>query len=120
MKQTVYAISATMIIMPAVALANPTSIPYTGPVQTTTLSEVLDNTSLFSDQDIVLEGKLVKQISSDTFVFSDGVKEINVELDDDIRLNQAINADTHLRIYGEVEGHLNREPEIEVDNIQIL
>ncbi len=117
-KKTVYAITAAMIIMPAVALANPNGVSYSGPTQTTTVSKVLAQTSLFSKQDIVLEGKLIKQINADTYVFSDGTNEVNVELDDDIRLDQAITANTRLRIYGEVEG--GATPEIEVDNIQIL
>lgn len=118
MKKTVYAITAAMIIMPAVALANPNGISYKGPIQTTTVSEVLNQTNLFSEQDIILEGKLIKQIDTETFVFSDGVKEINVELDDDIRLDQAITANTRLRIYGEVEGGVT--PEIEVGKVQLL
>lgn len=117
-KTTVYAITAAMIIMPTVALANPNGVSYSGPIQTTTVNEVLEQTNLFSEQNVILEGKLVKQISADTYVFSDGKHEINVEVDDDIRLEQAITPNTRLRVYGEVEG--GTSPEIEIDKIQVL
>ncbi|NBI51096.1 YgiW/YdeI family stress tolerance OB fold protein [Photobacterium alginatilyticum] len=117
-KTTVYAITAAMIIMPTVALANPNGLSYSGPIQTITVSEVLEQTNLFSEQNVILEGKLIKQINADTYVFSDGNDEINVEIDDDIRLEQTITANTRLRVYGEVEG--GTSPEIEIDKIQVL
>ncbi|OLQ73488.1 hypothetical protein BIT28_21915 [Photobacterium proteolyticum] len=118
MKTTVYAITAALIIMPTVALANPNGMSYSGPIQTTTVSEVLEQTNLFSEQNVILEGKLIKQINADTYVFSDGKNEINVEVDDDIHLGQAIAPNTRLRVYGEVEG--SAIPEVEIDKIQVL
>ena len=73
---------------------------------------------MFTEKNVVIDGNIVRQIKGDTFVFSDGKSEIQIEIDDDIHLNQAIDATTNLRIFGEFEG--GNTPEIEVDRVQLL
>ncbi|MGF1682419.1 NirD/YgiW/YdeI family stress tolerance protein [Photobacterium makurazakiensis] len=122
MKNIVTAIAAAAIILPTTVLAGEheqkNTINYSGPVDTVTVASLLADTSMFTEKDAVVEGRLIKQINADTFIFSDGTKEIQVEIDDDIRMPQAINADTRLRLYGEYEG--GNTPEIEIDRIQLL
>ncbi|MGF1692195.1 YgiW/YdeI family stress tolerance OB fold protein [Photobacterium kagoshimensis] len=122
LQKTVIAISAALILAPTAALADShdknTTINYTGPVDTVTVSELLSDTGMFTERKAVVEGVLLRQINADTYIFSDGTKEIQVELDDDIHLPQAINAETKLRLYGEYEG--GNTPEIEVDRIQVI
>ncbi|MFA0521550.1 YgiW/YdeI family stress tolerance OB fold protein, partial [Vibrio sp. 10N.222.55.E8] len=75
-------------------------------------------TRMLTEQDAIVDGKIVRQLNNDTFIFSDGQREIQIELDDDIHLLQPLTADTKVRIFGEYEG--GNTPEIEVDHIQIL
>ncbi|CAG22869.1 conserved hypothetical protein [Photobacterium profundum SS9] len=123
-KNTVIAIASAMILVPTLAFAGDHNeqkgavISYSGPIDTVTVAELLDSTSMFTERNAVVEGKLIKQINADTFIFSDGTKEIQVELDDDIHLPQAIDATTKVRLFGEYEG--GNTPEIEVDRVQVL
>lgn len=123
MKKAVLAIAASVILTPAIALADGhkdhnSGIAYTGPVESTTIATLLENTSMFSEQEAIVDGKIVRQVRNDKFIFSDGQSEIQIELDDDIKLAQPLTAETQVRIFGEYEG--GKTPEIEVDHIQIL
>ncbi|MDA0148364.1 YgiW/YdeI family stress tolerance OB fold protein [Vibrio sp. LaRot3] len=116
-------LATALTLAPTIAMANghsnqQQSIQYQGPVDITSVATLLQDTGMFTKKDVVVEGFLVKQINQEAYVFSDGNAEIRVELDDDIRLNQAINATTRLRLYGEYEG--GSTPEIDVDNLQVL
>ncbi|CCN71383.1 YgiW/YdeI family stress tolerance OB fold protein [Vibrio nigripulchritudo] len=122
MKNTVLAIAATIIAFPTIALAGDkdredTYLNYNGPVDLTPVSQMLEDTSWMTEMDVVTEGHIVKQISKDTFIFTDGQAEIQIELDD-ITLTQPLNTESKIRLYGEYEG--GSTPEIEVDHLQIL
>ncbi|MGF1685745.1 NirD/YgiW/YdeI family stress tolerance protein [Photobacterium japonica] len=117
-KPSVYLLTAILAFGPTLAMAQSQPIAYTGPTKITPVHEILNEINIFTDQDVMMEGKLIKQLSADTFVFSDGKDEITVELDDDTRLGQTIDAETRVRVYGEVDGGL--QPEIEIDRIQVL
>ncbi|MBW3698076.1 NirD/YgiW/YdeI family stress tolerance protein [Vibrio sp. T187] len=125
MKNTIIAAAATLILAPTLALAGNNDhkgkdqyVQYTGPVESVSVASLLAESSMFTEKDAVVDGKIVKQINKDTFVFSDGESEIQIELDDDIKLNQPLTADTSIRIFGEFEG--GNTPEIEVEHIQLL
>jgi len=121
-KKTIIAIATIAVMAPTMALAGDhnkgAAISYSGPVDTVTVAELLEDTGMLTERNAVVEGKLIKQINAETFIFSDGTKEIQVELDDDIRLPQTIDATTQVRLFGEYEG--GNTPEIEVDRLQIL
>lgn len=137
MKTTVLAIASTIILAPTFAMASDhhsdsnsnhnnsdsnhkhqSAIAYTGPIETVSVATLLADTSMFAEQEAIVDGKIVRQLKNDTFVFSDGQSEIQIELDDDILLAQPLTADTKVRIFGEYEG--GKTPEIEVDHIQVL
>ncbi|MEZ9720881.1 YgiW/YdeI family stress tolerance OB fold protein [Vibrio splendidus] len=129
MKKTVLAIASTIILAPTFAMASDhhnesngnkheSAIAYTGPIETVSVATLLADTSMFAEQEAIVDGKIVRQLKNDTFIFSDGQSEIQIELDDDIRLAQPLTADTRVRIFGEYEG--GKTPEIEVDHIQVL
>lgn len=124
MKKMILATAATLILAPTFAMANDghhkqsSRVSYTGPVEITSVDTLLADTSVFTERNVVVEGTLLRQVKGDTFIFSDGKAEIQVELDDDIIMTQPINETTKVRLFGEYEG--GRTPEIEVDHIQIL
>ncbi|CAH0529610.1 YgiW/YdeI family stress tolerance OB fold protein [Vibrio hippocampi] len=121
---TILAIAATMIAAPTLALAkdghgnkHDAHIHYQGPVTTTQVAELLTDTSRFTEKKVVVEGKLVRQLSADTFIFSDGKAEIQVELED-INFKHSLDHQTPVRLFGEYEG--GSTPEIEVEHIQLV
>jgi uncharacterized protein YdeI (BOF family) len=122
LKKTIVGLAATTIILPTLAVAkdhNKHSISYTGPaLNVTTVAENIENVGRFSEKDVVLEGKLIHQISSDKYMFADNSGQVIAELDDDIKLPVAIDNNTKLRIFGEFEG--GATPEVEVEHIKLL
>ncbi|KAB2825063.1 YgiW/YdeI family stress tolerance OB fold protein [Aliivibrio finisterrensis] len=126
MKKTIIAITAALTLSPTIALAGnddhsnhkQAQFNYTGPVSTITVAELLKDTSMFTEKNAVVDGKIIRHIRKDKYLFSDGTTEIQIELDDDISLPSAINETTKVRLFGEYEG--GKVPEIEVDRMQIL
>ncbi|KJY72556.1 hypothetical protein TW78_11540 [Vibrio coralliilyticus] len=122
MKKVILATAAALVLSPTLVLAkegqSASGIQFNGPVDLTTVDSLIAESNMFTEKNVVIDGNIVRQIKGDTFVFSDGKSEIQIEIDDDIHLNQAIDATTNLRIFGEFEG--GNTPEIEVDRIQLL
>ncbi|EMK3312861.1 NirD/YgiW/YdeI family stress tolerance protein [Vibrio vulnificus] len=122
MNKTLIIAIAVLTTTPAIALANNSStaqgISFDGPVNVSVVSELLKDSNMFTEKDVVVEGTLVRQLNKDTYIFTDGSAEIQVELDDDIRFTQTINSNTRLRLFGEFEG--GNTPEIEVDSLTLL
>ncbi|KLV03435.1 hypothetical protein ABT56_19850 [Photobacterium aquae] len=124
MKKTIITIATAAIILPTAVFAGEHNqkedriVSYNGPVETVTVASLMENNSMFAETKAVVEGTLIKQISADTFIFSDGKDTIQIELDDDIIVPHAIDANTKVRLFGEFEG--GNTPEIEVDQLQVL
>ncbi|HAS6259167.1 TPA: NirD/YgiW/YdeI family stress tolerance protein [Vibrio vulnificus] len=122
MNKTLIIAIAALTTTPAIALANNSStvqgISFDGPVNVSVVSELLQDSTMFTEKDVVVEGTLVRLLNEDTYIFTDGSAEIQVELDDDIRFTQTINSNTRLRLFGEFEG--GNTPEIEVDSLTLL
>ncbi|NTJ38614.1 NirD/YgiW/YdeI family stress tolerance protein [Vibrio vulnificus] len=122
MNKTLIIAIAALTTTPAIALANNSStvqgISFDGPVNVSVVSELLKDSNMFTEKDVVVEGTLVRQLNKDTYIFTDGSAEIQVELDDDIRFTQTINSNTRLRLFGEFEG--GNTPEIDVDSLTLL
>ncbi|EGR0083116.1 TPA: YgiW/YdeI family stress tolerance OB fold protein [Vibrio vulnificus] len=122
MNKTLIIAIAALTTTPTIALANNSStvqgISFDGPVNVSVVSELLKDSNMFTEKDVVVEGTLVRQLNKDTYIFTDGSAEIQVELDDDIRFTQTINSNTRLRLFGEFEG--GNTPEIEVDSLTLL
>lgn len=94
---------------------------YTGPSHTAAVSveEILKNP--VDDQEVRLEGHLLRKLSAKTYVFSDGTAEIVAEIKPKRFEGVAeINEKTKVEITGEVDTSLYRAPEIEVDLIRIV
>ncbi|EHH0748551.1 TPA: YgiW/YdeI family stress tolerance OB fold protein [Vibrio vulnificus] len=122
MNKTLIIAIAALTTTPAIVLANNSStvqgISFDGPVNVSVVSELLKDSNMFTEKDVVVEGTLVRQLNKDTYIFTDGSAEIQVEIDDDIRFTQTINSNTRLRLFGEFEG--GNTPEIEVDSLTLL
>lgn len=94
-------------------------LQYTGPVETTTLAKLAEQSGLFTgDIDAILEGQLVRQLPGGKFVFKDSTGELQIELDDEVCLSQPIDATTKVRLFGEYER--GNPPEFDVKRLQVL
>lgn len=124
MKKTILAIAAAVILIPSIALADgghhqiSDGVQFNGPVELSNMTKLVADSNMFTEQHVVVEGNIVRQLSSDKFMFTDGNTEVQIEIDDDIRLAAPLDATTRVRLYGEFEG--GNTPEIEVDRIQVL
>ena len=114
MKKLLLSAAAVIATVPAIA-------QYTGPGAQpvlTTLAAVLKEP--VDDQRVVLRGTILRQVSSDKYIFSDGKQEIRVEIDRKLFPAQAISATTPVEIVGEVEKDFMESPEIDVDALTIV
>ena len=92
MKSKLIALTLAAVLLPTTAIAQQNFYPqqnrgFNGPAQVITIAELKGSANFFTERDVILEGTLVRQLSRDHFVFSDGKDQINVELDDDIFLD---------------------------------
>ena len=101
-------------------LAAPVSAQYVGPsaMGGASVSAILQNP--VDDQDVQLQGHLLRQISNDKYVFSDGTGEIVAEIKAKRLPNEPINEKTLIQIVGEVDTGFSRPPEIEVDSVRLV
>ncbi len=123
MRKKIIAIAASVILLPSLALAGghkkewdqSQNVFFNGPVELTSLATLQKMT--FGEQKAIIEGKIVRQLANGGFLFSDGDNDVMIDLDDDIRLDQSINEQSRLRLFGEYEAW---DKEFEVDRVQIL
>ncbi len=122
-KNTIIATIAALAIAPSIAFAkdnaqNQSNLQFNGPITVEKLDALLNDSNMFTEKDVVVEGNLLRQVRADKFVFSDGSGEVMVELDDDIQLNTPIDHKTKVRLFGEFEG--GNKPEIEVEQLVVM
>lgn len=108
-----------MALVMGAALSIPAFAQYTGPsdISSASVSSILEDPN--DDQSVQLQGRLLRQISSDKYIFSDGDDEIIVEIDPELFLDVSIDETTNVEIVGEVDTSHRRPPEIEVDTIRV-
>lgn len=82
------------------------------------IQAILDNPQ--DDENVVLEGMLVRKIGDELYILSDGTSEIGVEIDDDDFPNGEVSATTRVRVEGEVDTHRSRETDIDAERVTII
>ncbi|SEI51661.1 TIGR00156 family protein [Allopseudospirillum japonicum] len=115
--------SALLILAASLALTDVgvSQAQYTGPSAQPTLESIADVLKKAKDdQKVILHGYLIKQVSAEKYLFSDGQQEIQVEIDQEDFRGLQIDEKTHLKMIGEVEKDFLQSPEIEVDFLQVL
>ena len=89
---------------------------YSGPkeenkVSVAQLKEVAD------DQWVTLEGKLVKHLGGENYLFRDDSGEVEVEVDGDVWRGTEVGPDDLIRVRGEVDHSWNKT-EVEVEHLE--
>ena len=108
------AVFATSLLLPAsLALAQ-----YTGPSARPSVTTAAAAAKAADDTQVVLEGTLARQISSDTYEFRDATGSVTAEIDAE-DFPGKMDGNTRVRLHGEVDRDL-RSVEIDVKRIEIL
>ena len=74
---------------------------------------------LRDDDEITIEGYLIKQLSEEHYLFRDDTAEIEVEIDDDLLQDINIDETVKIRITGEVDKDED-EISVEADTLQLV
>lgn len=72
------------------------------------------------DQDVVLQGRLLRKAGDEKYIFADGTGEITVEIDDDEMPRDPVDENTMVELRGEVDTDRDRPPKIDVDSVRIM
>ncbi|MCB5161915.1 YgiW/YdeI family stress tolerance OB fold protein [Marinomonas algarum] len=93
---------------------------YVGPnaVVKTDLKQILADP--VDDEYVKLKGYLIKKLSSDKYLFSDGAEQIRVEIDQFLFPTQPFDDKDLIEIEGEVEKDFLESAEIDVDRLTIV
>lgn len=84
-----------------------------------TVAEVLADPA--DDRPVDLTGQLLRQTGRELYLFKDATGEITVEIDDeDFPANQPVGPEARVRISGEVDTRILREPRIDAERLQVL
>src|SRR5690606_26028802 len=92
-----------------------------GPSENTTahnVKSILDKPE--DEQAVTLHGHLVRKTGRETYIFSDGTREIVAHIDDKDLPQGRVDDKTKVALYGEVHTGLRRPPEIEVETMRVL
>ncbi|AMG88899.1 NirD/YgiW/YdeI family stress tolerance protein [Bordetella parapertussis] len=113
-----------VLTLAAVALATQAGLAqaqYVGPSsnQQMSVKELLDTAR--DDAVVTLRGKLVKQLSDDTYLLDDGTGRVQVEIDRHLfPPNQPVDANTLVEVSGEFDKEVIGTSEVEVKALRIL
>ena len=67
-----------------------------------------------------LEGRILRKVADEEYLFSDDTGEIRVEIDDDDFPRQPVSETTRVRLEGEVDTHRYKEVDFDVDRVTII
>jgi uncharacterized protein (TIGR00156 family) len=115
------AIYAVITLGAASAFFAPASAQYTGPSDKAAAKTVAEVLKVSKDDDrVALKGMLIRQVSHEKYMFSDGTGEIQVDIDDKVFPKVPVDDKTTIEISGEVDKGLTGKIEVDVKAVQIL
>ena len=107
---------AALLVLSTAAHAQYTGAGAQAPV--TTVAAVLKDP--VDDRPVVLQGKLLRQLKGDKYLFADATGEIRVEIDADKFPGTKVSDTTLIEIRGEIEKDFLQSPEIDVDRLTVV
>ncbi|MDR2007409.1 MAG: NirD/YgiW/YdeI family stress tolerance protein [Alphaproteobacteria bacterium] len=93
---------------------------FTGPSEQQATSAVSDVQSMKDGMQVVLEGKIEKQISKGEYLFNDGTDTITVKIDEDVWNGLNVSEKDKVRIFGEVDRSILSNVKIDVEQIEVI
>ncbi|PTU32996.1 NirD/YgiW/YdeI family stress tolerance protein [Stenotrophobium rhamnosiphilum] len=114
-------LAASMLVTGLTTFASAATAQYIGPSSSATYKSIDEVTkNPVEDMPVVLEGYLIRKVGKEKYIFSDGKKEIRVEIDQKHFPATAISEKTRVQIRGEVEKDFMESPEIDVDQLVVM
>lgn len=114
--KTLLVLAGCALVLPALAqYAGPSKARSAAPPNYASVAEVLKNP--VDDAPVTLQGKLLRQVGKEKYIFSDGTGEIRVDIDAELFAGRRIDENTTVRLRGEVEKDFLQSPEIDVDEL---
>lgn len=111
-------VAAALLVL---GMHTPAMAQYTGPGSQpaqSSIKQILENP--VDDMAVVLRGKILRQLSSDKYMFTDGTGEIRVEIDTKLFPATAINETVQVELSGEVEKDFMESPEIDAKALRVI
>ncbi|MGL4714744.1 MAG: YgiW/YdeI family stress tolerance OB fold protein [Aeromonas sp.] len=103
-------------LLTLISISSVATAAYTGPQEQNKVS-VAQLKELADDSRATLEGKLVKQLGGEHYLFRDASGEVEVEVDQDVWRGTEVGPDDLIRIYGEVDHSWNKT-EMDVETLE--
>lgn len=103
-------------LLALVSLSSGAMAAYTGP-QEQNLASVAQLKDAADDSWVTLEGKLVKHLGGETYLFRDTSGEVEVEVDEDVWRGVEVGPDDLIRVRGEVDHSWNKI-EVEIEKLE--
>ena len=103
-----------------ITLSHTAFAQYVGPsnLVKTELSQIIDKP--VDDDYVKVQGYLIKKVSSDKYILSDGKQQIRVEIDDYVFPSQPFGENDLIEIEGEIEKDFLESPEIDVNRLTVI
>ncbi|MBV7437891.1 NirD/YgiW/YdeI family stress tolerance protein [Aeromonas encheleia] len=103
-------------LLALMSVSSYTMAAYTGPQEQNKVS-VAQLKDVADDQWVTLEGKLVKHLGGENYLFKDSSGEVEVEVDQKVWRGTEVGPDDLIRIRGEVDHSWNKT-EVEVESLE--
>lgn len=103
-------------LLALMSLSSGAMAAYTGP-QEQALISVAQLKDAADDSWVTLEGKLIKHLGGETYLFRDTSGEVEVEVDEDVWRGVEVGPDDLIRVRGEVDHSWNKT-EVEIEKLE--
>ncbi|WP_337183798.1 NirD/YgiW/YdeI family stress tolerance protein [Shinella sp.] len=124
MSKPVLATLATLLVLPAgVALAQftgPSDVKEGAEAKYPVMTVDAIKADAKDDMKATIEGRIIRKLADEEYLFADDTGEIRVEIDDDDFPAQPVSETTRVRLQGEVDTHRVKETDFDVDRVTIV
>lgn len=107
---------SALTLLALISVSTATLAAYTGPAEQNVVT-VIQLKDVADDSWATVEGKLVKHLGGENYLFRDASGEVEVEIDADVWRGQEVGPDDSVRLRGEVDHSWNKT-ELEVEQLE--
>ncbi|MFC6444636.1 YgiW/YdeI family stress tolerance OB fold protein [Shinella zoogloeoides] len=124
MSKPVFATLAILLALPAgAALAQftgPSDVQQGGDAKYPAMTVEAIKAGAEDETKATIEGRIIRKLADEEYLFADDTGEIRVEIDDDDFPAQPVSETTRVRLQGEVDTHRVKETDFDVDRMTII
>ncbi len=112
-------LSTLLIFLILLAISTTASAEFVGPGSTKSLVTAKSVSEMNDDDNVILEGYILKKISSEHFIFKDSTGEIEIEIDNEDFRGVKVTPETKVRISGEIDKD-SGSATVDVDTVELV